>query len=212
MSVYDRLRKGGAMSKDSLSQALWLAERSIACFPCKDNKRPACPHGFKDAASNADDVRNLWRAYPGSLIGVPTGIRFCVLDLDFAKHSEAEEWCRTAKLPPTRTHATRSGGLHLFFKPNPIIKNSASKIAPGVDTRGDGGYIIWWPAEGLDVYHGNVLAEVPEIILAAFIEPPVRPEPRPFTGTPYRRSTSGNSDGAVRGILRAVAESSALLK
>ena len=190
---------------NSLQFALRLAAKGIASFPCRENKQPACPHGFKDASADPKIVWTLWRDYPGCLVGVPTGEKFVVLDLDF-KHIKAQTWYHETPLPVTRTHVTRSGGRHLLFAPHPSIKNSTSKIATGVDTRGARGYIIWWPAEGLDVYHGNVLAEVPEIILAAFVEPPVRPEPRSFTGTPYRGSTSSNSNAAVRGILRAVAE------
>jgi hypothetical protein len=44
----------------------------------------------------------------------------------------------------TFTVRTRSGGLHLYFKaPRDIkIKSSASKIAPGVDIRAEGGYVV----------------------------------------------------------------------
>jgi hypothetical protein len=184
---------------NSLQFALWLAEnKHIPCFPCREDKRPACPHGFKDASADPKIVWALWRDYPGCLVGVPTGEKFVVLDLDF-KHPEAMTWYYETPLPVTRTHVTRSGGKHLFFAQHPLVKNTASKIARGVDTRGEGGYVIWWPQLGFEVMQGNVLAQVPEIILAAFTAPP-RPEPRSI---PYHGN--GNSEAAVRGLLTAVA-------
>ena len=41
---------------------------------------------------------------------------------------------------------TPSGGAHAWFRSTGTIRNSASKIAPGVDTRGDGGYVIAPPS------------------------------------------------------------------
>jgi hypothetical protein len=188
---------------NSLQFALRLAEnKHIPCFPCRENKRPSCPHGFKDASADPKIVWALWRDYPGSLVGVPTGEKFIALDLDF-KHPEAMTWYHETPLPVTRTHVTRSGGRHLLFAPHPSVKNSTSKIAKGVDTRGAGGYIIWWPAEGLDVYHGGALAEVPEIVLAAFVEQP-RPAPS-YQPNRYRSDSFGNGDAKLKGVLAFVA-------
>jgi hypothetical protein len=81
-----------------LQAALHLTEKGIACFPCLANKRPACPHGFKDAKADKEGVWALWRDYPGVLIGVPTGEMFVVLDLDFkhvtAQHGITQRRCR----------------------------------------------------------------------------------------------------------------------
>jgi hypothetical protein len=159
----------------NLARAMKLVRQGLPVFPCRaDNKAPLTANGFLDARTGFDIVQGWFTKWPDALIGVPTGIKFVVLDLDLTKHVEAQKWYSEAKLPLTRTHATRSGGRHLLFKPNDAVRNTASKICRGVDTRGMGGYIIWWPAEGLEVLHGGVLAPVPDWLLQ-IIRPPEQP-------------------------------------
>jgi hypothetical protein len=70
-----------------------------------------------------------------------------VTDIDSGRHASAGEW-HQQNLPrlQTRVHRTESGGLHLLFHHHPGLRNSQSRLAHGVDTRGEGGYVIWWPA------------------------------------------------------------------
>src|SRR5262249_25388954 len=84
--------EGGPAMNWTLTVALTLA-REYPCFPCARNKRPSCPHGFKDATRDPAALQELFTRYPGSLIGVPTGVvsGIDVLDLD-PKHAQARDW------------------------------------------------------------------------------------------------------------------------
>ena len=89
-----------------------------------------------------------------------------VLDID-AKHAEAHSWweAHRAQLPQTRTIRTRSGGLHLWYRDAPGLRCSVSMIAPGVDVRATGGYVIAWHAAGLPVLRDGPLPTWPEWLL-----------------------------------------------
>lgn len=153
--------------------ALNLARNcGYAVFPCREDKRPATPRGFHDAETDAAAIEFLWRRYPGPLIGVAAGARsgIDVLDVD-TKHDAARAWCRVAmcKLPPTRMHRTRSGGVHLVFRHRDGVRNTESKLAQGVDTRGHGGYVIHWFAAGHPCLDHSAPAEWPPWLLEALL-------------------------------------------
>lgn len=126
-------------------RALAVAKK-YPVFPCGSDKRPLTKRGFIDASQDPTIVKKWWTRWPKALIGVPTGnvSGFFVVDVD----PKGAGWLEANRdrLPITRTHTTPRG-QHLLFKYVPGIGCSTNKIAPGVDVRGDGGYIIWWPAE-----------------------------------------------------------------
>ena len=162
----------------SLTWALRLAAEGLPCFPCSADKRPATPRSFKNATCDHDTLRELWRRYPGPLLGVPTGETSGLDVLDIDPRHGGDVWFAEHKrrMPITRVHRTRSGGLHLLFQHRPGLRCSVGKIAPGIDVRATGGYAIWWPAAGLPV-----LCEVPTAIwpdwLPARLSSPTRASP-----------------------------------
>lgn len=167
----------------TLDEALRLSSR-LSVFPCLASKKPACPNGFKNATRNPSEIVDLWRKYPGDLIGYPTGAvnGIDVLDIDII-HGAAI-WIDEAldSLPITRIHHTRSGGYHFLFRHADGVKNTASKIAPGVDTRGCGGYAVAWHMAGYKVENPTVIAEWPKWLLSILNPPKIRrPPPEPAT-------------------------------
>jgi hypothetical protein len=189
------------MTARTLRGALELVATGIPTFPCLLDKRPACPHGFKDATADPEKLQSLWSQYPGELVGVPTGNAsgLDALDLD-AKHVEAIAWMKEnrRRFPQTRKHRTRSGGAHLLFQHNDAMACTVAKIALGVDTRATGGYIVWWPAAGLPIISDAQPALWPEWLLAEF-----RPKPQP----PRTTAAISRGHGWLRGLVRIVANS-----
>lgn len=124
-------------------------------FPLKPRaKTPLTAHGFKDATTNIDTIRAWWAKAPTANIGLNCGKSgLVVVDLDKrGDHDGLQEWDTLTDKNHLSIHTsvslTGGGGRHLLFKaPAGVeIKNSAGKLAPGIDIRGEGGYIVLPPS------------------------------------------------------------------
>ena len=134
-----------ALHRASAAFTADLSLEELPRFPCRPDKRPLIARWFKAATTDPAQIA-LWQArFPNCLWGVPTGVvtGFDVLDID----PEGLRWFEANRhlIPVTRVHHTPRGGLHFFFKHAPGLRCSRGRIAPGVDVRADGGYVIWWP-------------------------------------------------------------------
>jgi hypothetical protein len=156
---------------NTLDKALRLAEVGLPVFFCGRSKRPTLDGGFHNATTDPAQIKFLYKTAPGDLIGVPCGIKFVVVDPDL-QHRPARQWWKANKdhLPVTRMHRTGSGGWRVLFKPHPDFRTGVT-VHANVDTRGLGGYVIWWPAEGHTIVNPHTLADVPDWILKAMPEP-----------------------------------------
>lgn len=145
-----------------LESALQYARRGWYVFPCREapgtpyqdkkgnwvtpkEKMPYTANGLYDASIDPAKIQRWWKKWPAALIGVNCGKSgLFVVDLD-TKHGKdgVGAFARLGIDDSGALHSrTASGGLHLVF--SGAGKNSTGKT--GIDTRGEGGYIIAPPS------------------------------------------------------------------
>lgn len=153
-----------------LHAALELAEIGMRVFPvhtvlhgrcscgsaaCEDQGKHPRVDGWQTVASTSPTViRSWWSAWPDANIGLATGegSGVVVLDVDGAEGMAALDALEAKHGPigaTPRSHTPRPGMHILFAHPGYRVKNSTGKragIAPGLDVRGDGGYIVAPPS------------------------------------------------------------------
>lgn len=139
-------------SAPMVDAALAYAARGIPVFPLKAaGKLPLTVRGFKDATTNTNTIRAWWKSQPLANIGIPTGERsgWAVIDID-ARHGGNESFAalieKNGQIPDTAESQTGGGGRHLIFKFVEGFRNSAGRLGKGIDTRGEGGYIVAPPS------------------------------------------------------------------
>jgi hypothetical protein len=164
----------------ALGEGAMRLGRALAVFPCREGqKTPATPHGFKNATRDLYRIRRWWEAHPADNIGLRTGIEngIVVLDIDVDDGKEQDGWWHLHRLedqygpmPETKSVRTPSGGLHLYFRhPGMEFRNTEAYPAPGLDIRGDGGYVVAPPsivnAASYEVDDDSPLAALPNWLL-----------------------------------------------
>jgi RecA-family ATPase len=114
-------------------------------------KHPRTAHGLKDASCDPATIREWWNRWPDANIGIVTGTEsgILVLDVDgnLGDQSLTDLTQRGAHLPETYTIQTGKGQHIYFLWPEGAdVRNSQSRIAPGLDIRGMGGYVVAPPS------------------------------------------------------------------
>lgn len=198
----------GDPRRDQLRAALACAARGWAVFPLlPDSKAPAVRGWEQRASTEPDRLTRCWTtgAFNIGLATGPSGLM--VLDLDMPKGDENPDATGDRDLrsltaeaghdiTDTFTVLTGRGGFHryhLALAEGGELRNSAGRLAPHIDTRAAGGYVV---------APGSVVGGDPYVVLD--IRPPVplpgwssdrlRPTPvpvsRPVTVT--LRPSTGN--------------------
>lgn len=116
-------------------------------------KTPLTAHGFKDATTDAAQINQWWEQHPDANIGVACGAsNLVVIDVDGAEginNWNALQERHALDVSKTVVQRTGSGqGYQIFFlAPADVdIRNSAGKLAKGIDVRAQGGYVVIPPS------------------------------------------------------------------
>ncbi len=142
------------------------------------------------ATTDAEEVRRDFERWPEANVGIVTGPKsgFFVLECDTPEGHDVDGIAslkmvvaKHGPLPDTLKAESPSGSLHHYFNyPDGVrITNSASKIAPGIDVRGDGGMVVAPPSvkPGVGTYkwlNENPIADAPDWLITLCQEEPAK--------------------------------------
>lgn len=133
--------------------ALKYAARGIPVFPCiAGTKVPATEHGFHEATCDVSIIDMWWATDPEYNVAFsPLDAGVGVVDLDGGQLGK-DEWAglelEHGLLGPTFTVATPRGGVHIYVKGE--LPPTQKILAPHIDTRGRGSYVLVPPSRTAD--------------------------------------------------------------
>lgn len=132
-----------------LHAALWYAELGYPVFPCASGRKaPLTEHGLLEASTDAEQITQWWTQHPSANIAIRTE-GLVVVDVDGAENAWlADDPDKLADLDVAPLSITPRGGRQYFFHQpeRRAWRNTASRIAPRVDTRANGGYVLVAPS------------------------------------------------------------------
>lgn len=140
-----------------LKHAQWYAGHGLPVFPCppKSKKPLKDSNGFRDATTDPEQVAAWWDGTYLYNIGIATGTGVVVLDVDvhpdkgkFGDETLRDLEAQYGPLPDTWTCLTGGGAgcAHYYFACDDPALTCATDFLPGLDYRGNGGYVIAPPS------------------------------------------------------------------
>ena len=171
----------------------FVAKRGLSVFPVATGaKTPAVANWPERASADTWALIENWPAH-ASNYGVKCG-EIVVIDAD-AHKGGLTSLATLGDLPATFTVNTPNGGKHLYFR-SPAgsrFGNSVEKLAPGIDVRASGGYVVG-PGSVVDGKTYTVENDAPIAELPAWLAERLNAAPRK---TAEPGAAIGTVDGAA---------------
>lgn len=158
------------MNNPLVDAALQWAKKGVPVFPCGHNKAPMTENGHLDASTDPLKVKAMFEfADENVLIGARMGSDSKLFACDFDLYKPGaqdymDQLISQGLLTSTQVHSTRSGGLHFIYRSDTDYPNC--KPAPGVEIKGEGGYIIVPPSPGYTIQERGISYATPGLIAA----------------------------------------------
>ena len=219
--------------------ALQYADEGFAVFPlhsisagqctCKAKKDCSSPgkhphwgektlrRGVKDATVDPKQIKAWWKHWPNANIGIATGriSGVVVIDIDGPDGEKSlKKLQRQCEKLPKTLRAQTGKGAHLFFRSGGHEYKNRTAIYPGIDIRGDGGYVVAPPSAHIagkryrwsDVEDLGKLREYtvdPPLWVRMFLTPRVEPQ---ISEPQVRLNPPGGNDPLLPWMVRPIKE------
>lgn len=180
----------------------------FSIIPVKKNKRPFIPWTeFQERKATLEEIQGWWEKWPSANIGIVTGgiSGVVVVDVDKREGFQAiQQYIPDSLVMPTCR--TPGGGQHMYFQAPEKPLGNNSRLIPGCDFRGEGGYIIAPPStngkgKAYEWLNSLSLPEVtppplPDELIQKYGTPPETADygkPR-LTGSDFKKILQGQRD------------------
>lgn len=207
------------MNEQSLAEAaVAYAKMGWYVFPLgARSKKPAVSggRGCLDAKNDPEKIAQWWSKHPDHNIGLAVGMSdLYVIDVDGERGEESLQTLIAENEPFPESPVVKTGkGFHYYMKlPESRPGNTASKLGLGIDTRGEGGYVVLPPSIHPDGQQYEWLVEgiapppVPEwitdkFVKIAWIPPTYVPSAYSVNVHPYVRAVWENAQADLQSSL-----------
>lgn len=137
-----------------LEAALKYRTMGISIFPVNPNtKKPLVEWKKYQSEYPTDAEVRQWFEKTSNGIGIVTGKLSNLFVVDFDRYKPGFDEGRATELIPDSIHAptvkTIRGGQHLYFRNPDGSYTIGAAVAPGIDYRGEGGYVVAPPSRNL---------------------------------------------------------------
>jgi hypothetical protein len=130
-----------------LDAALDYVRRGWSVIPVSGKRPLVLWEQYQQRQPSVSEVRQWWTQWPDANVGVVTGAVSDVVVVDIDSAAAEEDFiARCGDAWPKTPRAKTAKGAHVYFAHPGAHVRTGVRVLPGVDVRGDGGYVVAPPS------------------------------------------------------------------